>query len=120
MQSINRRSFVKSGVFTAAALATPCPLAAFQDLQSIEHHLPGRKARVAAIRGDNLDSMTREAVAALGEMCAIVHEGETVFIKPNFVSFPWARDNNCFHAGECTKPERMKRTSKVQNERASL
>jgi len=30
---------------------------------------------------------------------------ETVFIKPNFVTFPWARYNRCFHTGECTKPE---------------
>ncbi|MFQ5627560.1 MAG: DUF362 domain-containing protein, partial [bacterium] len=35
----------------------------------------------------------------------IVNEGETVFIKPNFVTFPWARTNNCFANGECTKPE---------------
>jgi uncharacterized protein (DUF362 family) len=34
-----------------------------------------------------------------------VNKGETVFIKPNFVTFPWARFNRCFHGGECTKPE---------------
>jgi uncharacterized protein (DUF362 family) len=64
-----------------------------------------KNAQVAAIRGDNLDSMTRDAIDALGGMQAIVNKGETVFIKPNFVSFPWAQYNNCFHTGECTKPE---------------
>ena len=34
-----------------------------------------------------------------------MNKGETVFIKPNFVNFPWAQYNNCFHSGECTKPE---------------
>ena len=49
--------------------------------------------------------MTRDAIDAIGGMKTIVNEGETVFIKPNFVSFPWAQYNNCFHIGECTKPE---------------
>jgi uncharacterized protein (DUF362 family) len=49
--------------------------------------------------------MTREALAALGGIAKVVNEGETVFIKPNFVSFPWASTNNCFAIGECTKPE---------------
>jgi uncharacterized protein (DUF362 family) len=38
-------------------------------------------------------------------MQAVVNTGETVFIKPNFVTFPWAQHNNCFHIGECTKPD---------------
>ncbi|MHC4507700.1 MAG: DUF362 domain-containing protein [Planctomycetota bacterium] len=49
--------------------------------------------------------MTRDAIDALGGIQTIVNKGETVFIKPNFVSIPWAKDNKCFHAGECTKPE---------------
>jgi uncharacterized protein (DUF362 family) len=60
---------------------------------------------VAAIRGNNLDAMTRDAIAAIGGMGKIVNQGERVFIKPNFVNFPWARTNNCFVNGECTKPE---------------
>ena len=43
---------------------------------------------MAAIRGDNLDSMTHDAIDALGRMQAVVNPGETVFIKPNFVTFP--------------------------------
>jgi uncharacterized protein (DUF362 family) len=49
--------------------------------------------------------MTREAIDALGGIQTIVNQGETIFIKPNFVSFPWAQYNNCFQIGECTKPE---------------
>ncbi|MHC4518700.1 MAG: hypothetical protein ACYTAS_08950 [Planctomycetota bacterium] len=66
---------------------------------------PKVNAQVAAIRGDNLDAMTRDALDALGGIRTVVKKGETVFIKPNFVTIPWANDNRCFHAGECTKPE---------------
>jgi uncharacterized protein (DUF362 family) len=49
--------------------------------------------------------MTRDAIDAIGGMKSVVNSGETVFIKPNFVTFPWAEFNDCFHAGECTKPD---------------
>ena len=62
-------------------------------------------ATVAAIRGNNLNSMTRDAIDAVGGIKTVVGKGETVFIKPNFVTIPWAKHNRCFHAGECTKPE---------------
>ena len=62
-------------------------------------------AAVAAVKGNNLDSMTRDAIEAIGGMGSVVNKGDTVFIKPNFVTFPWARTNRCFHIGECTKPE---------------
>ena len=65
----------------------------------------GIQAEVAAIKGNDLRQMTRDAIDTLGGMSAIVNEGETVFIKPNFVNFPWAKDKHCFHNGECTKPE---------------
>lgn len=55
----------------------------------------GRRARVAAVRGADLAEMTRAALAALGGIQTIVHEGETVFVKPNMVTLPWsARDYN--------------------------
>ena len=41
----------------------------------------------------------------MGGMRTVVNKGETVFVKPNFMSFPWAKYNKCFHVGECTKPE---------------
>jgi uncharacterized protein (DUF362 family) len=62
-------------------------------------------ARVAAVKGDDLNSMTRDALDALGGIKKVVNKGETVFIKPNFVTFPWAKTNKCFQGGECTKPE---------------
>ncbi|MBW1848281.1 MAG: DUF362 domain-containing protein [Deltaproteobacteria bacterium] len=99
MKKINRREFLKAGVGTAVALGTPGLLAhASERTKAIS-------TNVAAIRGDNLDSMTRDAIDALGGIKTFVKKGETVFIKPNFVSFPWAQYNNCFHVGECTKPE---------------
>jgi uncharacterized protein (DUF362 family) len=78
---------------------TPTPLACTQAEA-------GRTARVAAVRGTDLADMTRSALAALGGIQTVVHEGETVFIKPNMVTLPWsARDYNPFRLGECTKPE---------------
>jgi uncharacterized protein (DUF362 family) len=49
--------------------------------------------------------MTMDALDAVGGMQSVVHEGETVFIKPNMVTLPWSKDRNRFVIGECTKPE---------------
>jgi len=103
MYKIRRREFLKSSARTAAAMSTPWIFANSKNPVRESSH--EKIARVAAIRGDNLDSMTRDAIDALGGMKTVVNEGETVFIKPNFVTFPWAQYNNCFHNGECTKPE---------------
>ena len=62
-------------------------------------------ARVAAVRGTDLASMARDALDSLGGVETVVHEGETVFIKPNMVTLPWAGQGNPFAAGECTKVE---------------
>jgi len=62
-------------------------------------------ARVAAVTGTDLASMTREVLDPLGGIQAVVHPGETVFIKPNMVSLPGAEHGNIFAGGECTKPE---------------
>lgn len=105
MQKINRREFLKVSAGTAVALNTPWLLAGCNGERFVQESSQKINAQVAAIRGDNLDSMTRDAIDALGGMRTIVNKGETVFIKPNFVSFPWAKSNNCFHLGECTKPE---------------
>ncbi|MCJ7774442.1 MAG: DUF362 domain-containing protein, partial [Desulfobacterales bacterium] len=99
MKKINRREFLKTSIGAAVALGTPSIFAnAIEQPQTL-------RAKVSAIRGENLDSMTRDAIDALGGMHTFVNKRETVFIKPNFVSFPWAQHNNCFHIGECTKPE---------------
>jgi uncharacterized protein (DUF362 family) len=103
MQKTNRRDFLKAGVGAVVALGSPWPLTIRTGFT--QQPSPEINAQVAAIRGDNLGAMTRDAIDALGGIRTIVNEGETIFIKPNFVSFPWAKYNRCFHAGECTKPE---------------
>jgi uncharacterized protein (DUF362 family) len=103
MRKTKRRDFLKAGVGAAVAVGSPWPLTTCRG--SAQAPSPQINAQVAAIRGDNLDAMTRDAIDALGGIQTIVNKGETVFIKPNFVSIPWAKDNKCFHAGECTKPE---------------
>ncbi len=62
-------------------------------------------AQVSAVRGANLAAMTHDVLDALGGIQTVVHEGETVFIKPNMVTLPGAGSSNVFAAGECTKPE---------------
>jgi uncharacterized protein (DUF362 family) len=49
--------------------------------------------------------MARDALDAVGGAGAIVNPGETVFIKPNMVTLPWAAYYNPFLRGECTKVE---------------
>ena len=101
MQNIRRREFIKAGVSTAVALGASYLSQSCKGSESLQQ----KKSQVAAVRGDNLDSMTRDAIDALGGIKTVINKGETVFIKPNFVSFPWAQYNKCFHIGECTKPE---------------
>ncbi len=97
MRKIRRREFLKASVGAAAVLGSPL-LFPSCDPQNIN-------AQVAAIRGDDLDAMTRDAIDALGGIQTVVDPGDTVFIKPNFVTIHLAQDTNCFQNGECTKPE---------------
>ncbi len=103
MHETKRRDFLKAGVGAAAAIGLPWPFTACRGFA--REPSPKINAKVAAVRGDNLDSMTRDAIDALGGIRTVVHKGETVFIKPNFVNVPWAKHNKCFHVGECAKPE---------------
>ena len=80
MHKIRRRDFLRTGVGTAVAMGAPCPLTACQGFS--EEPSSETNAKVAAIRGKNLDAMTRDAVEALGGMRSVVNKGETVFIKP--------------------------------------
>ena len=98
-----RRDFLKTTVGAAVAMGSSWPWTTGR--ASGQGPSPEIKAQVAAIRGENLATMTRDAIDALGGIRTVVSQGEKVFIKPNFVTFPWAKDNRCFHAGECTKPE---------------
>ncbi|MBL7224104.1 MAG: DUF362 domain-containing protein, partial [Candidatus Brocadiae bacterium] len=103
MDQAPRRDFLKAGVGAVVATASPWPLTARR--ASAQESPRKANAKVAAIRGDDLGSMTRDAIDALGGIRSVVAKGETVFLKPNLVSFPWAQHNNCFRVGECTKPE---------------
>jgi uncharacterized protein (DUF362 family) len=60
---------------------------------------------VSAARGSNLSGITRQALDLLGGISEVVNQDETVFIKPNMVTLPWAELGNCFAGGECAKPE---------------
>ena len=101
MDKITRREFIKLSAGTAVALGSPQVLLGCGNKKSVVE--PSQiNARVAAFRGNNLNSMTRDALDALGGIQKVVNQGETVFIKPNFVTFPWAQYNNCFGIGECT------------------
>ena len=102
---MDRRKFCKTGLSTALALGIPGYLAGCSKSNPVLPPSNGITARAAAITGDNLGAMTRDAIDALGGMNSILNQGDTVFIKPNFVTVPWANTNDCFHAGECTKPE---------------
>ena len=87
MQKMRRREVLRAGVSTALALQRPWIFAS-SSKPPVQQLAPKITARVTAIRGDNLDSMTHDAIDALGRMQAVVNPGETVFIKPNFVTFP--------------------------------
>ncbi|MFQ5605176.1 MAG: DUF362 domain-containing protein [bacterium] len=104
MTKITRREFLKMSASSVVAFGAPGLIANCKN-EGTGLDPSEVNARVAIVGGENLQSMTLDALEAIGGMTEIVHEGETVFIKPNFVTFPWARTNNCFRTGECTKPE---------------
>jgi uncharacterized protein (DUF362 family) len=105
MKKIKRRDFLKASVGTAVALGTPWLFTGCKETIPDQEGPREINAHVAAVRGDDLYSMTRDAIDTLGGIQTVVNKGETVFLKPNFVSLPWAQYNRCFHVGECTKPE---------------
>ena len=94
-QRITRRDFLKIGIGTAAALGSQHVLTGCSDDGPTGSELnPDYNAHVAAIRGTDLDSMARDAIDAIGGIENIIHKGDTVFIKPNMVTLPWARTTN--------------------------
>jgi uncharacterized protein (DUF362 family) len=109
MTKLTRREFLSmsamavAGAAVAACTGTQVPTTPVKVKPSAEPH---STARVAAVRGTDLYNMTREALGAIGGIESIVGEGETVFIKPNMVTLPWAyQGRNPFLLGECAKPE---------------
>jgi uncharacterized protein (DUF362 family) len=108
MHRLTRRDFLRLGAGAAVALGAPQILTGCggEKLSPKATPTPGPTARVAAVRGEDLHAMTREALEAMGGAQKIVNEGETVFIKPNMVMLPFVPSiGDRFLAGECTKPE---------------
>ncbi len=98
-RDLSRREFLELGA-AGVAWASMRELPAFADVV----RQPPEGARVIPIRGSDLKRMTHEAIEAVGGMESYVHPGETVFIKPNFVSIG-ARSSEIFSSGDCTKPD---------------
>ena len=108
MHRITRREFLRLGAGAAIALGAPQILTGCGGEEATPQatSTQGPAARVAAIRGEDLYAMTRDALEALGGVQKIVNPGETVFIKPNMTTLPWANlGRNPFVIGECTKAE---------------
>jgi uncharacterized protein (DUF362 family) len=102
MHRITRREFLRLGTGAAIVLGTPQILTGCRG----EEAAPEPSARVVAVRGKDLHTMTHDVLEALGGTQRIVKPGETVFIKPNMSTLPWANlGRNPFVNGECTKPE---------------
>jgi len=109
MHKLTRRDLLRLGAGAAiAAAGAPQMLTGCGDEETAPKPTapPEPKARVAAIKGEDLYAMTRQALEAVGGMAAIVRPGETVFIKPNLVTMAFANPNsNPFLLGECAKIE---------------
>ncbi|MBN1813268.1 MAG: DUF362 domain-containing protein [Anaerolineae bacterium] len=105
MGKLTRRDFLRASVIAVAGAAlSACGGSPTPEKEATAAPAPG--ARVAAVRGDDLYAMTREVLQTLGGIEQVVKPGETVFIKPNMVTLPWAAQGHSpFRLGECTKPE---------------
>ncbi|UCG15641.1 MAG: DUF362 domain-containing protein [Phycisphaerales bacterium] len=109
MQPCSRREFIKHGLCSGLSLGTGHLLTGCGADATITPEAPPfapsrEPARVAAVRGQNLEELARKALEACGGAGAIVAPGETVFIKPNLVGAGMVR-HPLFSTGECTKPE---------------
>jgi uncharacterized protein (DUF362 family) len=107
-QSLSRRDFLRVSAMAAGGAAVGSAAAGVVGVSACgsETTAPlSPTGRVAAVRGMDLDSMTRDALEAIGGIGKIVHEGESVFIKPNMVTLPWAGSSDRFRNGECAKPD---------------
>jgi uncharacterized protein (DUF362 family) len=106
-EEISRRRFVSlSALAAGGAVLGACgdsPTDASDPIDQTDP--PDPTATVSAVRGTDLPAMARQVLDPLGGIETVVHAGESVFIKPNMVTLPWAEYGNSFSGGECTKPE---------------
>jgi uncharacterized protein (DUF362 family) len=103
MKRIKRRDFLRGCAGAAVGLGAANLLKGCGNGGTNGHEYP---AEVAAVRGRDLQSMTNQALDKIGGIDKIVKAGESVFIKPNFVTAQWAGPQySPWAIGECTKPE---------------
>jgi uncharacterized protein (DUF362 family) len=109
MHRLTRRDLLRLGAGAAiAAAGAPAILGGCKDEQEATEPTQTAEpiSKVAAVRGEDLYAMTRQALEAVGGIAAIVQPGETVFIKPNLAMIDWANlGRSPFPLGECTKIE---------------
>lgn len=103
---VSRRDFVRVSAMAASAAAVGgCHSSPASPHIDEPEEVVDPTARVHAVTGTDLPTMTHRILDDMGGIGTVVHEGETVFIKPNMVTLPWAHLQNVFAVGECTKPE---------------
>jgi len=106
---INRRDFLRASTLVAGAAAAGACRSSPVDQGPSDLPEPPEvvdpTARVYAVAGTELASMTHRVLDDLGGIGTVVHQGESVFVKPNMVTLPWAPRGEVFSTGECTKPE---------------
>jgi uncharacterized protein (DUF362 family) len=105
-RGMGRRDFLRTSTLAlGAAAAGACGPTSTGPEEADPPEVVDPTARVYAVTGTDLPSMTGRVLDDLGGIGTVVHEGESVFIKPNMVTLPWAPNGDVFAAGECTKPE---------------
>ena len=107
MHRIDRREFLRIGAGAAVVLGASPLLADCGGGESVSPTPTSPPlTQVAIVKGTDLRAMARDAVDAIGGIGSVVSEGQTVFIKPNFVTIGWQSiGREAIATGECTKPE---------------
>jgi uncharacterized protein (DUF362 family) len=109
MSKLTRRSFLRRAagaglILNTSELITGCGGEAPPLISAATDVPADTAARVNVVRGADLTQMTHQLLDAVGGIGAIVHPGETVFIKPNLGGVDFV-SHNSFLAGESTKVE---------------
>jgi uncharacterized protein (DUF362 family) len=109
MHNCSRRDLLRRGVAAGLGICAPRLLTGCSAASVLPWPVPpstptDQTARVSAVKGRDLATMTRDAIDALGGMGQVVQRGETVFIKPNLGGLGLVK-HNVFTSGDCTKTE---------------